>query len=237
MTHPSKACCLRLYVLRSHVQVWHWGEAQQLTSRTFLPTCVCYFAKRRTAASCTFISVTASAWIRRYGNDPLPYPQDPDGLPCHALAMAPPSHQGRYDEQECTFRSSTQLPPLPLMLTREGAYLIYDVALAFEGTTDAQVQLAHCHMTGSGTLNSEPNFAEAVRLLQLASKRNDPVALANLAGMYARGLGLDQDKVEAVRLYKLAAQSGHPPSQFNFGMMNMKGQGMRKDLKEAVSCT
>lgn len=171
------------------------------------------------------------------GMTPPPYPQDPDGLPCHALAMAPPSHQGRYDEQECTFRSSTQLPPLPLMLTREGAYLIYDVALAFEGTTDAQVQLAHCHMTGSGTLNSEPNFAEAVRLLQLASKRNDPVALANLAGMYARGLGLDQDKVEAVRLYKLAAQSGHPPSQFNFGMMNMKGQGMRKDLKEAVSCT
>ena len=137
-----------------------------------------------------------------------------------------------YQRGCATLPNGTQLPLAPSP-SSSSAYSSHRSA----GTPDAQVQLAQCHLNGAGTLNSEPNFAEAVRLLQLASGSNDPVAMANLGGMHARGLGIDQDKVEAVELYKRAAQSGHPPSQFNFGMMQMKGQGMRQDAKEAVKCT
>lgn len=137
-----------------------------------------------------------------------------------------------YQRGCATLPNGTQLPLTPSP-SSSSAHSSHRSA----GTPDAQVQLAQCYLNGAGTLNSEPNFAEAVRLLQLASGSNDPVAMANLGGMHARGLGIDQDKVEAVELYRRAAQSGHPPSQFNFGMMQMKGQGMRQDAKEAVKCT
>ena len=50
------------------------------------------------------------------------------------------------------------------------------------------------------------DYAEALRLYQLAAEQGHAVAQGNLAVMYDFGLGIPQDYAEVARWYRLAAE-------------------------------
>ena len=51
----------------------------------------------------------------------------------------------------------------------------------------------------------------------------------NLAVLYSKGEGVEQDEKKAASLYQKAAENGHYPSQSRLGYMYAHGQGVKKD--------
>jgi TPR repeat protein len=68
--------------------------------------------------------------------------------------------------------------------------------------------------------------------------RVDPthiVAQHNLASMYAKGDGVQQDFKQALAWYRKAAEQGLADAQGNLGCMYYKGQGVQQDSKQAAA--
>ena len=73
------------------------------------------------------------------------------------------------------------------------------------GSCVAQSILGTCYLDG---INVEVDYAKAFQLLSAASDQGASRAVANLARMYAGGLGLAKEMSQAVRLYEKAARAG-----------------------------
>jgi uncharacterized protein len=76
--------------------------------------------------------------------------------------------------------------------------------------------------------------ATAVRLFRELANQRNAYGQFNLGGMYAAGLGVQQDYSEALKWRRLAADQGHAYAQVNVGDMYANGQGVPQDYSEAV---
>src|SRR5579884_3079579 len=82
------------------------------------------------------------------------------------------------------------------------------------GSVVAQSILGTCYLEG---IDVEINYEQAFRFLSSAARRGVPRAIANLARMYAGGLGVQEDIHGAIRLYEVASASGEFLAQIELG--------------------
>jgi TPR repeat protein len=102
---------------------------------------------------------------------------------------------------------------------------------AENGSVPSQTLLGICFLEG---IEVEADFAEAFRLLSLASSRGASRAILNLAKMYANGIGVPQDTSEAIRLYQRAAERGEFLAQVALGRIYAQGSGVARDEQAAL---
>jgi hypothetical protein len=95
--------------------------------------------------------------------------------------------------------------------------------LMFSGGRDSTLAALRLHNSGTSislvTVTSAPSlafssdYAKAARLYRKAIKQGNANAKANLARLYAQGLGVSTDLDEAERLFRGAAAAGVPTAQ------------------------
>ena len=74
---------------------------------------------------------------------------------------------------------------------------------------------------------------EKVNALKERAESGDPQAQCEIADMYRKGYGTEQDFAEAMKWYRKAAEQGNPDAMYNLGVMYYYGDGAEKDLNEA----
>lgn len=75
-----------------------------------------------------------------------------------------------------------------------------------EGDVEATFRAAQMFEKGEGT--GEPRYEKAVAWYQVAARAGHLGAMRNLAGLFAEGRGVDEDKVQAWTLLNIAADRG-----------------------------
>ncbi len=81
---------------------------------------------------------------------------------------------------------------------------------------------------------TDVDYPEALRFLSTAAAKGASRALANLARMYATGLGVPTNVSEAVKLYRAAAERGEFVAQIELGRIFSRGQGVEVDPEAAL---
>jgi hypothetical protein len=99
------------------------------------------------------------------------------------------------------------------------------------GDAEAQNNLGNMYYVGQGV---EQDYAEALRLYELAAEQGYASAQNNLGYMYSEGLGVEQDYAEALRLRTLAAEQGNAKAQSLLGYIYKEGLGVEQDYAEAL---
>jgi uncharacterized protein len=77
-------------------------------------------------------------------------------------------------------------------------------------------------------------FAEAVKLFNKAVAGQYPYAFFNLAVMFVKGEGVDQDDVEAARLFRMAAEHEIDAACEPYGELLVNGWGVVRDCDEGL---
>jgi TPR repeat protein len=95
------------------------------------------------------------------------------------------------------------------------------------GSVVAQSVLGICYLDG---YDVEVNYNEALRLLTAAATR----ARANLARMYAEGLGVKKDLSKGIRLYEEAANAGEFFAQIELARIYSRGLGVTANPDAAL---
>jgi TPR repeat protein len=104
--------------------------------------------------------------------------------------------------------------------------------LAERGDPEAIARLGDMYAFGRG-VGEDPRQAE--RWWRSAAEKGVTAAMANLATLYARGLGgLSQDWKEAARWFHMAAERGHAPSMLTLSDMYVNGVGV--ELDDVAAC-
>lgn len=80
---------------------------------------------------------------------------------------------------------------------------------------------------------NNPDYGEAVKLLQQAAKQGHVIAQYSLALRYLLGQGVTQDYSEAVKWLAKSAKQGLSDAQYSLAMRYMLGQGVKKDINMA----
>ena len=106
-------------------------------------------------------------------------------------------------------------PDIPELLDD---YLVYINALKKSGVAGKAVSRAKAAQSGM----TEKQIASL-------SNSKDPVAHFQLGQLYARGIGVDENKQTALTWFEKAAEAGHPKAQFELARMYWKGDGVTKD--------
>lgn len=78
------------------------------------------------------------------------------------------------------------------------------------------------------------DYARALADFRRLAANGNPVALNNLAAMYATGTGVKKNHAQAAKYYTLAAEQGLPIAQYNIGNLYEKGLGVEPDLETAA---
>src|SRR5215831_10258053 len=102
---------------------------------------------------------------------------------------------------------------------------------ADSGSVVAQAMLGLCYLYGRET---DVNYPEAFRLLSIAKDKGASRAVANLAIMYAQGLGVPRDMAKAIRFYE-AVEEGEVRAQLELARIYARGIGVEADPKRALS--
>ena len=84
-------------------------------------------------------------------------------------------------------------------------------------------------------LTAAGRYHEARAAYERAARQDYAAALAGLAHLFHRGLGVEPDAAAAARLYRRAAELGDARAQNNLGMMYRNGDGVAQDLAEALA--
>ena len=79
------------------------------------------------------------------------------------------------------------------------------------------------------------DFQTAFREFSIAAEAGLDVAQYNLAILYYKGQGVDQDLNLAFRWTNAAANQGHPGAQANLGSLFLDGSGVEKDVVLGVA--
>ncbi|HTK84188.1 MAG TPA: tetratricopeptide repeat protein [Patescibacteria group bacterium] len=96
------------------------------------------------------------------------------------------------------------------------------------GDADAQRHLGEINLYGN-----PKDYAEALRLFQLAAKKGDLWAESRLGTMYAEGWGVQQDFEQAKKLWTDGASKGFAGAEYNLGVLYQNGDGVEQDSKQA----
>jgi TPR repeat protein len=89
-------------------------------------------------------------------------------------------------------------------------------------------------MTAATAAAQAQNYALAAQLLEPLAEQDDPLALYNLAVLYAAGQGVPRDLQRAFMLTERSARKGFVSAQNNLGVMYLKGIGVTPDRKQAL---
>jgi len=81
---------------------------------------------------------------------------------------------------------------------------------------------------------SKKSYTEALKISENLSVFNDASAMRILGGMYANGLGVQQDYIKAASLTRKAADKGDCVAQKNMGAIYENGWGVVPDGQEAA---
>jgi TPR repeat protein len=101
--------------------------------------------------------------------------------------------------------------------------------LAVDGLADAQYILGVIHKCVTD------NEAEAIHLLELASRQGHCEALRLLGYCYQQGEGVEANPTRAAELYRRAADCGDKIAQFNLGLFYAEGLGgLARDVDLAI---
>jgi hypothetical protein len=107
----------------------------------------------------------------------------------------------------------------------------------------ALLLLGLIYVTGIGPFSGVRHYHEsplpedpAQRLVyyQSGAKAGDAEAALQLAMLYAKGEGVDQDYAAAATWFRAAANQGVPRAQYDLGIMYERGRGVPVDLVEAA---
>ncbi|KHQ54304.1 DUF2610 domain-containing protein [Mameliella alba] len=82
---------------------------------------------------------------------------------------------------------------------------------------------------------SDDQFAEAARLYDRAAQSGFPLAINNLAALYADGRGVEKDMQRAITLFRDAAEAGLPMAMTNLAFLHWDGEGLPQDDARAVA--
>lgn len=107
----------------------------------------------------------------------------------------------------------------------------YELA-ACNGSTHAQYILTAFYQLGLNGITRD--FNKAHYYCTLAANQGFTLAISNLARLYEKGMGVEQNFTEAFRLYKEAADKGHVPAQSKQAFLYEKGLGVKKDIDKAI---
>ncbi len=83
---------------------------------------------------------------------------------------------------------------------------------------------------GSVKIDSDEEYASALRLYTSAAEQGHIEAQYNLAMMYIEGRGAPQNNIEAVKWFKLAAEQGYSDAQYRLGLAYDSGQGVPENI-------
>jgi uncharacterized protein len=86
----------------------------------------------------------------------------------------------------------------------------------------------------AGKAYSSSDYQTALRVLRPLAAQGDANAQFNLAVMYGKGDGVNQDTAEAATWYEKAAEQGYAPAQYNLALLYEKGLGVAPDLLKAA---
>jgi uncharacterized protein len=75
--------------------------------------------------------------------------------------------------------------------------------------------------------------AEALELLQAASRKGSAEATYAIGSWYLFGRHVSRDLAEAARYFEKAARKRYPPALHDLALMHERGDGVRKNLKRA----
>lgn len=84
-------------------------------------------------------------------------------------------------------------------------------------------------------LTAAGRYEEARTAYERAAGQGHAAALAGLAHLFHRGLGVEPDAAAAAQYYRRAAELGDARAQNNLGMMYRNGDGVPRDLAEALA--
>ncbi len=90
----------------------------------------------------------------------------------------------------------------------------------------ALVQLGELIFEG---LNGQPDYKQALKLFEVASRENYPPAFLALSRMYLLGYGTNVDEVKSLELLQRATAGGFPPALYELGMRYCAGDGVLVD--------
>ena len=103
---------------------------------------------------------------------------------------------------------------------------------AKDGDTEAQVRLGALY---AGAENDPARWAEAVKLFEAATARNNAEALYNLASMFTNGRGVPQSDTQAFDYYLRAANLGSADAQYELASMYAQGRGTVQNEDAAIN--
>lgn len=83
--------------------------------------------------------------------------------------------------------------------------------------------------------NSEDYFIQNKDEVRREAEEGDAVSQYNLAVMYNKGVGVEQDDSEALKWYLKAAGQGHAMAQYNLGMLYYFGKSIPQDYVAAYT--
>ena len=83
-------------------------------------------------------------------------------------------------------------------------------------------------------LSDMGNYQEAMKWYREAANEGNLMALNNIALMYSKGLGVEQDYSEAMKFYTMAAEKGLPAAEHNVGIYYASGNLGRQNLRKAI---
>lgn len=101
------------------------------------------------------------------------------------------------------------------------------------GFTPAEVDLAERYETGNGA-GGDPDYAEALRLYQLAADQGHPLATYKLGFFEHAGYTSEADFAAAMAHYQRAAELGEPLGNYGIGQLYEFGQGVDQDYARAA---
>jgi TPR repeat protein len=105
-------------------------------------------------------------------------------------------------------------------------------ALAKDGHTQAQYDLAQIYFQGIGT---EKDGQRGWYWLLSSAGGGNTAAMVQLGALFESGVGADRDYASAAQWYMRAARLGHAVGAFNLALMFMKGIGVPKDEVAALA--
>lgn len=80
---------------------------------------------------------------------------------------------------------------------------------------------------------TQKDYNKALGYYLKSANKGNTHAMLNLARLYYKGQGVNQNYAEALRWLKIAASLDSAIAMYNLGYMYMKGQGTQKNIDEA----
>lgn len=98
-------------------------------------------------------------------------------------------------------------------------------------SVEQEIKLANEYLAGRGV---KRDFKQSAYWFEMAAKRGDPQAQAQIGYFYEAGIGVQKDPERAAHWYQLAASGGLASANVNLGVLYFWGIGVKKNEQLAI---